>query len=98
MNSACDIDVKSAAENAQRNAEEPPMSDAGDTVGRGAVMWFNPKFGIGYVRPDSGGPNLFVSAQDLVEGCRRLVRGRRVDYAIARTAHRARAIAVREIQ
>lgn len=98
MNSARNIDVEITVENAQPITEELSTGEASASAGRGAVMWFNPKFGIGYVRPDGGGPNLYVTSHDLAEGCRSLTRGRRVDYVVAQTEHRAHAIAVREIQ
>ncbi|MCA6113005.1 cold-shock protein [Bradyrhizobium cenepequi] len=32
------------------------------TTGMGIVIWFDPKHGYGFIKPDGGGPDLFVRA------------------------------------
>jgi CspA family cold shock protein len=85
-----DADVKDVAGEVVP-ATSARMATAAYTVSCGAVMWFNAKFGIGFIRPDDGGPNLFVHTRNLADDCRRLVRGQRVSYVVGGTERRAEA-------
>ena len=85
-----DADVKDLTADAVSDTSAR-MAKASYTVSCGAVMWFNTKFGIGFIRPDDGGPNLFVNTRDLADDCRRLVKGQRVSYVVGGTERRAEA-------
>jgi CspA family cold shock protein len=51
---------------------------------RGKVKWFDPAKGFGFIRPDGGGPDIFVHISDVQRaGLSTLNEGERVSFDIA---------------
>ena len=50
----------------------------------GAVKWFNPTKGFGFIQPDSGGSDVFVHISALQKaGLRSLNDGQKIEYELA---------------
>ena len=50
----------------------------------GAVKWFNPTKGYGFIQPDSGGTDVFVHISALQKaGLRTLNDGQKIEYELA---------------
>ncbi|WP_336081362.1 cold-shock protein [Nocardia sp. SSK8] len=64
----------------------------------GVVSWFDGGKGFGFIRPDAGGPEVFVEYTEVVgEGFRTLRDGQRVEYTVRETrrgpeAHQVRIV------
>jgi CspA family cold shock protein len=60
---------------------------AASKTGMGIVIWFDPKHGYGFIKPDDGGPDLFVrpSARGAAFGT-----GERVEYTLVTSGEPAR--------
>jgi cold shock protein len=49
----------------------------------GTVKWFNPTKGFGFIRPDDGGPDVFVHINSVKKaGYTELLEGARVSYEL----------------
>lgn len=48
----------------------------------GTVGWFSDAKGYGFIRPDDGGPDLFVHYSDLQPGIRELMVDAKVQYDV----------------
>ncbi|QLY29991.1 cold-shock protein [Nocardia huaxiensis] len=64
----------------------------------GIVKWFDTEKGFGFIRPDGGGPDVFVeyTAVDC-DGFRTLAEGQRVEFEVRRTKPGPEAVSVRVI-
>jgi cold shock CspA family protein len=60
---------------------------AASKTGVGIVIWFDPKHGCGFIKPDDGGPDLFVRPS--VRGAA-FGRGERVEYTLVMSGKPAR--------
>jgi CspA family cold shock protein len=64
----------------------------------GAVKWFNPTKGFGFIAPDQGGSDVFVHVSALERaGLQNLNEGQRVSYDIATNKGRTAAANVKLI-
>jgi CspA family cold shock protein len=53
------------------------------TMKTGTVTWFNPQKGFGFIRPDDGGPNIFVHIREVERaGLGDLKEGQRIAFGI----------------
>lgn len=62
-------------------AQEAPRAAVSDGAD-GAVTWYDPDKGFGFITPDSGGENIFVHAKSLTGGLSELSEGDRVTYDV----------------
>ncbi len=54
-----------------------------DGMAVGTVKWFNDAKGYGFIRPESGGPDVFVHYQQIVgDGFKTLEEGQTVEFEI----------------
>ncbi|NYI06367.1 cold shock CspA family protein [Allostreptomyces psammosilenae] len=57
-------------------------------MAEGVVVWFNSEKGYGFIRPDGGGPDLYVHYSSIqANGYKTLDEGERVSFAIRRGAN-----------
>ncbi|MFC9998117.1 cold-shock protein [Nocardia sp. NPDC127526] len=64
----------------------------------GTVKWFDSEKGFGFIRPDNGGPDVFVEYTEVEgHGFRSLVEGQRVEFEVRRTKPGPEAVGVRVI-
>lgn len=58
----------------------PAAENSGISV-TGTVLWFNPKKGYGFVKPDDGGADIFIHLADLADsGFAGLDEGERISF------------------
>jgi len=63
-------------------------------TGLGTVIWFDPKGGYGFVKPDDGGPDMFVRRSATRGAVTILAAGERVSYELVTSGKPAKTEAV----
>lgn len=65
----------------------------------GKTKWFSAQKGYGYIRPDDGGPDLFVHHSEIrMKGYRQLETGQPVEFSVADSVKGPKAVNIRPLR